>query len=232
MADQIFQKRKGIKKQKKEAFREIAPYRYLIVCEGAKTEPLYFEGIKELINAKYGDKIKVKTVKADRFDIDGTGRNTEDLVRYAIEKRKNATIPYGHVWCVFDKDSFTSQQFNNSILQANDNDIRCAWSNEAIELWFLLHFEYLNTGISREQYKKKLDEYFSIHSINNGKYEKNISNIYQILCEYGDVNKAIERAKKLCESYEMGTTPSNMKPATTVYELVEELYRYLEKGVG
>ncbi|WP_407918897.1 RloB domain-containing protein [Fusobacterium necrogenes] len=34
------------------------------------------------------------------------------------------------------------------------------WSNEAIELWFLLHFEFISTGISREQYIGKLNFYF------------------------------------------------------------------------
>jgi RloB-like protein len=102
---------------------------------------------------------------AERIEIDGTGRNTEDLVRYAINKRKSAEIPYGHVWCVFDKDSFTDKQFNNAIQKSESNDLKAAWSNEAIELWFILHFEYLNAGISREQYITKLDEYFAVFGI-------------------------------------------------------------------
>jgi hypothetical protein len=40
MADQIFKKRKGQKIKRKAAEKEIAPFRYLIVCEGEKTEPL------------------------------------------------------------------------------------------------------------------------------------------------------------------------------------------------
>jgi len=40
MAEQFFNKRKGQKKKREDACREIQPFRYLIVCEGEKTEPL------------------------------------------------------------------------------------------------------------------------------------------------------------------------------------------------
>lgn len=229
VADQFFKKRQGQKIQRKEAIKEIAPFRYLIVCEGEKTEPLYFEGIKKLINEKYGHKIVIKSVKAERIDIHGAGRNTEDLVRFAIDKRKSAEIPYGHVWCVFDKDSFTDQQFNGAIKEAEDNDIKSAWSNEAIELWFILHFEYLTSGISRELYITKLNTYFKALSINHGKYEKNLENIYEMLTNHGDVTLAIKHAKRLENSYRETDTPSIRKPATKVYALVEELLEYLKE---
>lgn len=57
MADQIFKKRQGHRKLRKIAEREIAPFRYLIVCEGEKTEPLYFEGLRNIINSKYAKKL-------------------------------------------------------------------------------------------------------------------------------------------------------------------------------
>ncbi len=166
---------------------------------------------------------------AERIEIDGTGRNTEDLVRYAINKRKSAEIPYGHVWCVFDKDSFTDKQFNNAIQKAESNDLKAAWSNEAIELWFILHFEYLNSGTTREQYITKLDEYFGVLGINGGKYEKNLENIYEILTEHGDAEMAIKNAKRLEARYDESDTPSKRKPATMGYALVEELFEYLKQ---
>lgn len=209
--------------------REIAPYRYLIVCEGSKTEPNYFEGIKQIINARHGDKIRISKINANRIEIDGTGRNTEDLVAYTMKKRRDATIPYGHVWCVFDRDAFTDQQFNRAISLCQKNNIGAAWSNEAIELWFLLHFEYLNAGITRNQYIKKLNDYFKFYEIKHGKYEKNIHEIYEILTEYGDMGQAIKYAKKLKDLNDEGTTPAKMKPATMVFELVEALFEYLEK---
>jgi len=231
MADQFFNKRKGQKKKREDAKRKIQPFRYLIVCEGEKTEPLYFEGVRKRINDKYGDKIRVEDIKAERIDIDGTGRNTEDLVRYTLERRQNAIIPYGHIWCVFDKDSFSDQQFNSAIQKCESNGLNVAWSNEAIELWFILHFEYLNTGITRQQYIEKLDYYFSHYSINEGKYEKNLENIFDVLIETGDINKAIKLAKKLDELYTCDKSPASRKPATKVYQLIEELLEYLGEGI-
>lgn len=37
--------------------RQIAPENFLIMCEGKETEPNYFNGLKQLINSKYGDKV-------------------------------------------------------------------------------------------------------------------------------------------------------------------------------
>lgn len=225
-SDDFFKQRKGNKKKRKEESKKLAPYRYLIVCEGTKTEPNYFQGIKKLIDIKYEDKV---TVKGRKFDINivGTGRNTEDLVKFTIEEIDRAKsldeLPYGNVWVVFDKDDFTDQQFNNAIAQAKKNEYRVAWSNEAIELWFLLHFEYLQSAIHRSQYIEKLNEYFGVFGL--GKYEKNLENIYDILVGFGSLEKAIANANRLRKLHdEMGMVKAaQMNPCTTVDILVEEL---------
>jgi len=163
------------------------------------------------------------------LDIQGTGRNTEDLVNFAKKQRSFSKIPYGHVWVVFDRDDFTVQQFSNAIANARKSDMGVAWSNEAIELWFLLHFEYLDASIHRYQYIDKLNDYFREYGVNKGKYEKNLGDIYEILSEYGDSNEAIQNAEKLRKFYEAQgiNNEYNMNPGTTVDELVQELLGYL-----
>ena len=54
-----------------------APANYLIVCEGKKTEPNYFNGLKKKINEKFGNKVDVLI---PNIEVKGTGRNTTDLV--------------------------------------------------------------------------------------------------------------------------------------------------------
>ena len=74
--------------------------RFLIVCEGARTEPIYFKSFrvpKEVISV----------------DIHGTGYNTISLVQRAIELRNDED--YDQVWCVFDRDIFPPQNFNAAI---------------------------------------------------------------------------------------------------------------------
>lgn len=225
-SDDLHKKNKRGRQQRKEVHIEMLPLRYLIVCEGEKTEPNYFIGLSKPIEDKFRKKNRefVKIIKSSEFknfiNIEGTGRNTESLVNLCIQLKKKATIPFGSVWVVFDKDSFPDEQFENAIKGAEENNISVAWSNEAIELWFLLHFEYLNSAITREQYSEKLDIYFSQLNINNGKYEKNLKNIYELLNQYGNSKNAIKFAKKLLDNQ---LKPSNNNPATTVFQLVEEL---------
>jgi hypothetical protein len=230
---ELFRKRKGNKKERKENIKKMAPYRYLIVCEGEKTEPNYFQGIKRRINNSYSDRIKVK----ERLDIDikGIGKNTGNLVSFVEtlldevgRMESQGVVPYGHVWIIFDKDDFPDDQFNNAIDRAEARGYHAGWSNESMELWFLLHFEFLNSGIRRNQYVEKLNEYFKRNNINKGKYEKNMSGIFDVLVQHGDVNKAIERSRDLYSRHmQQGTkSKAKMKPANTVYQLIEELGQY------
>jgi hypothetical protein len=223
--EELFKKRKGQKKQRKENALRRAPYRYLIVCEGKETEPKYFNGIKRKINAKYAQSVRVE--ERIEMEIKGTGRNTNDLVTYTEKIINRSPNPYGNVWIIFDKDSFSDSQFNSAIEQAQKLGFNAGWSNEAIELWFLLHFEYLTTGINRDQYCDKLDQHFKKEGI--GKYEKNLDNIFDLLLIHGDLGQAIKRSEQLLKMHEEnGNTYSKakMKPATTVFILVRELSQY------
>ena len=225
--DDLFRKKQRERQRRKEENRRLAPSRYLIVCEGKKTEPNYFKGIEARINSEYNSRISVDS--KIELSIDGTGRNTNDLVEYVKKLVNRSPLGYGHVWIIYDKDDFSDDQFNSSIQQAeNSCGYHVGWSNEAVELWFILHFEYLNSGISREMYCEKLSKHFE--RLGLGKYEKNRSDIFEILMKNGNVKKAIERARKLLKVHNEGciSSPAKMKPATTVYELVCELLKYIE----
>jgi hypothetical protein len=125
---------------------------------------------------------------------------------------------YNQTWVVFDKDSFKDEQFDNAIYKARANKIRVAYSNEAFELWYLLHFEYLNAGIHRKQYEGKLTKYLLF------KYEKNLEIMYEKLIKRQTT--AIKNAKMLMNEH-IGIIPSKANPSTTVYKLVIELNRFI-----
>lgn len=63
-----------------------------------------------------------------------------------------------------------------------------------------------------------------------GKYQKNMSNIFATLMEHGNPKLAIRYAKRIIKDGE-GRTPTEIAPGTKVYELVEELARYLSGEV-
>jgi RloB-like protein len=95
----------------------------LIVCEGAKTEPEYFNGFR---------------VAKDVCEIQGIGANTLSLVNEAKKIKEKGD--YSEVWCVFDRDSFPRKNIVAAITRANFLGFKCAFSNESFELWYILHF--------------------------------------------------------------------------------------------
>lgn len=127
---------KGRNEGKRQTIKKI-----LIVCEGEKTEPFYFKGFR---------------VAKDICDIKGIGANTLSLIKTAEKLRLDGD--YRETWCVFDRDSFSKASVNNAINYAAQAGIKCAFSNESFELWYVLHFCYLDTLISRHDYCEKLSE--------------------------------------------------------------------------
>ncbi|MBN1971511.1 MAG: RloB domain-containing protein [Candidatus Delongbacteria bacterium] len=191
--------------------------KYLIVCEGERTEPNYFTSLKK--------KLPKGVVE---IDIEGTGANTLSLVDIAIrlkkeqaEKAKRSTIhrPYDHVWVVFDKDDFPDVNFDNAIFRARSSKIKVAYTNEAFELWYLLHFQFHNTGISRHQYYPLLTGYI------DREYAKNSEDMYELLAEIGNEKNAIKWANALLKNSNL-QNPASSNPSTTVHRLIEELNKY------
>ena len=181
---------------------------YLIVCEGEKTEPNYF---KALVN---GRNSLVLTAT-----IEGEGANTKSLIDIAIKKRDSSPIHFDVVWAVFDKDDFVD--FNEAIAYAKSYGINTAWSNESFELWYYLHFQFLDTQISRHQYIEMLNrEIRKVYP--EFDYSKKDESMYKLLEEIGNQGQAIKNAKALEGRYE-GSDYASHNPCTTVYRLVEEL---------
>ena len=112
------------------------------------------------------------------------------------------------------------------VLNQKNPDIQyhAAWSNECIEFWFMLHFAYYTANNHRSEYKKFMNEKFQELGI--GKYEKNMDNIFETLMNGGNPKLAIRYAKRIIKNGE-GKTPAEIAPGTKVYELVEELAKYL-----
>jgi len=200
-------------KSRPVATREIRKY-FLIVCEGEKTEPNYFEALK--------NDLPVGVLSVFNIDIDGTGKNTTSLVDHALRMKDKASFHYDEVWAVFDRDSFSPTQFNTAITKAAANKIKTAWSNEAFELWYLLHFNYHDSAISRKQYKAILEREIIRITGKNFSYRKNDPAMYQLLKEIGNMQNAIRYAHRLHKSRNDQRYDTH-NPCTTVYLLVKKL---------
>jgi hypothetical protein len=177
----------------------------LIVCEGKKTEKIYFENFK-----KRGKGLIVKIAKNEKTNPVGIVEHAKTLIttEYNIDAR------FGdQVWCVFDADSNTDQEIQKAKKLAGKN-INVCLSNPSFEIWYLLHFEYLEHPINNPDLIKRLNQFIS-------GYEKNKCCYRQILDNQG---RAIDYAKQLSSFHlnqgrELHCQQSN--PLTEVYKLIE-----------
>ncbi len=217
------------KKKRRIEYLEKREDRYYIFCEGEQTEPLYFMGFKRLIeeNPIYRDLVLVH--------IEPCGAETMRVIEAAEKYVKEKHITRGHIWCVFDKDSFPAERFNGvseraATLNKGNKDLQyhVAWSNECIEFWFILHFDYYTSNNHRNYYIDYLSRKYK--ELGLGTYEKNRPDTFQILRNYGNENLAIRYAKRIIQE-NINKSPAEIAPGTMVYELVEELRKYeIESG--
>jgi len=193
---------------------------FLIICEGENTEPSYFKSFP-LGNA---------TVESY-----GLGSSKTALVKQILQLLESeADAKQKEVWVVFDFDIHPEQiakqkeDYNNAIALAEKNGLKMAYSNDSFELWFLLHYQPLDTPWTRFNYYQKLGELWNCNYEKEGKKIEFCRAIYRHLTEDTTANQgeAIVRAKKLYEEHK-SNNPADKNPCTTVYQLVQELNKYL-----
>ena len=207
-------------RNRRDKARMIQPEYHLIASEGTETEPQYFGAIQRIINSKYRDRIQLK--------VEGIGDNTVNLLMKARQYVQNNGIVFKHVWIVYDTDDFPAEnidmvaQLCEEYSAQGETIYHAVWSNQCVELWYLLHFMYMDTDIDRSRYWPKLSDW--LKNIGAGGYEKNRPDMYEVLRPYMDI--AIANAKRLDKQNE-GRKPSESAPGTKVYELVEMLRPYL-----
>lgn len=226
-SDNLFNRRKEERQKRKENIEKQRSSNWLVVCEGIQTEPNYFEGVVETINEGLEEKYKLKV------KIVGKGMNTTSLVKSVddllndIDKHKTSTIPYGKIFVVFDKDSFSSENFDAAVAMCERKGYIPLWSNQAIEYWFLLHFNYIEVKMDRKSYENKINEYFKKTGLKY-EYRKNDEKIYHRLSKYGSLEQARKNASSIHLNH-IKDTPSNSESCTTVYKFFDEVDERLQE---
>lgn len=217
--DQLFRNRKERKKaslDRRRASRALYD-RVLIVCEGSKTEPAYFQDLIDDFRLSTANVVVDKTI----------GSSPKTVVKRAVSAYKDAKkqgLPFDRVYCVFDKDrhgnsysealSRIPQILPKGVFQAIPS-IPC------FEYWLLLHFVYTRKsfyGSSRSPCDEVIDELMK-----EGRYPgyaKNTRGVFAFLRSHLDTAKQNAR-RALCE---VGSSGSD-DPSTHVHRLVEYLER-------
>lgn len=131
-------------KTRRDKPKKIQPEYHLIVSEGTNTEPAYFEAIRDIINGQYREKVQL--------DIWGEGNNTIYLFEKAKRRAEESPNGYRHVWVIYDTDDFPAEHVDKVVALCRENstaerEYHAIWSNQCIELWYLLHFSYLESDL-------------------------------------------------------------------------------------
>jgi hypothetical protein len=189
---------------------------FLIVSEGVNTEVSYFQQFK-LPN------VRVVPI--------GTGYNTISLVEKAIELAAEPKYVGFEVWCVFDKDSFPNERFNEAVRLAILHFGRVAYSNQAFEYWLILHFEDHQGGaMDRKLYDLKINQYLAPHKLfYDGNGSKKVDkDFFELMLAKDPKNgksrqmNAITRAQNIFKQY-THQSPATEESSTTVFQLIEAI---------
>ncbi len=222
-SDDLFHKRKARSNEenkRRKASRK--PYdRVLIVCEGEKTEPFYFEELRENYE-----------LDTANIEIDGSGGSSPiNVVTYAqelFEKDKLTGEIYNKIYCVFDRDSHTSydeailkvKQINRT-LKKEDKDSEVTFSSStsipSFEYWLLLHFTPTTKPYERAGRKSAGDLVIDDLRKYLPNYKKTQKGIFQHSTTDGTLDHAMAHSKRI---YASAKQSGHQNPSTNIHELV------------
>jgi len=182
----------------------------MIVCEGEKTEPFYFEGARK----HYG-------LSSANIEIVQAGGDPLSIARRAIQKL-NDDRELDRAYCVFDRDTHTTfdealRLISEHRLSANRR-LFAAYSIPCFEIWLLLHFAYSTAPYSPGGGRSAAANVLHALQQRWPEYNKGRTDAFEALATRMD--KAFENARKLMRH---NASAVSANPATTIHELVEYL---------
>ncbi|MBN1330249.1 MAG: RloB domain-containing protein [Candidatus Heimdallarchaeota archaeon] len=186
----------------------------LLICEGQKTERIYFGRYRARNNG-----LEILTPKTNVTD-------PKNLVKFALSQIKKYGIDFQYgdqVWCVFDADKNTLQNISDANKLAQKNNINLCLSNPCFELWYLLHYIYYDQKISTVDLLETLTKYI-LNYTKSKDYFDNLAN---------NRNNAIKNAIRLNKKHsdlgiELLSLASN--PSTLVVQIVQNILEIFSKN--
>ncbi|NDV60595.1 RloB family protein [Bacteroides sp. 519] len=228
-------------------------YTFIVFCEDQVSESIYIKCFET-------ENIKINTITNQKSMFDNVMRTLDYCRNNDILKKNNDAYYLDadsiEIWCVFDRDtshdgtitdaskmSLEDLAFDESIQLAQRNGINVAWSNDAFELWILLHLEDVDPCDTQTHHRTyyynrltdlfanlenppqdlvKLMQYVTLSYKKDLKREKHFPNIVlPIITPY--ISVAVERAKNLQEFHDVNTSHCEKKPCTLMHHLIESI---------
>lgn len=182
--------------------------RILIVCEGARTEPDYINGLDRYFRNAAIEVECVPAIGVPLTVVSYAARRKEQAEKYA-RKQSDDFLKFDTVWCVVDVDEHP--HLNEARQLARAREIELAISNPCFELWLLLHFREPPGARHRHDLCQQMREHIPA-------YDKKP----QFTQFVDGVEAACRRAERLDLDAENENEPGR-NPTTGVYRLVASL---------
>jgi len=210
--DALFHKRKA-RRTKDLARRKAsrAPYaKVLIVCEGRKTEPNYFTGLRDDYR-----------LNSANVEITGEGDSTPEGVlafaRARYQQEQTAGDPFDTVFCVFDKDDHAG--YSRALARLSSirprGVFRAIASVPAFEYWLLLHYEYSTRPYRTRPGRTAAEQVLADLKKHFPQYRKGDRDIFRVLRERLETAK--QHAARSLRAAERSNTDN---PSTKAHQLV------------
>jgi hypothetical protein len=193
--------------------------RYLIVCEGEKTEVQYFHALCDDL------KIPPQNVRVYH---DGSAPCSVLLhAKKLYQASKTSGDAYDRVFCVFDKDAHPS--FQDTVNQLTAPSLKKSFASiisvPCFEYWLLLHFKKTNKPFCAAGKKSVGDQTVAALREYLPKYEKNTA-VYALVREH--TGQAIKHA----QGFQKEAREAHENPSTMVHELVLALQTLAQHRAG
>ena len=132
--------------QRKLEFRDASLF--VIACEGAVTEPKYFNGLKEKLHAS-----RIRVLILQRLD---ASRSSPEAIKGMMNNfvRLESLRDGDQLWLVIDRDSWPIKTISEVAQDCHQKGYFLAVSNPCFEFWLLLHFE--DVANQAEERKKEI----------------------------------------------------------------------------
>ncbi len=202
---ETYKRRKGSKEPRKSI---------LIVCEGSKIEPIYFNLLRS--------NLRLAMVEVE---IVGEGAAAITVVDRAIELREErkrlaktsvGRTAYDVVYCVIDVEAPKAESLSRAVNKARNNKLEVVLSNTCFEYWYILHFRKTSAPFDTSRDAK------SALRREHPAYCESDTTIFDVV--YPKTAEAIKHSKEvLKERHNDAEDLSDCNPSTHVHRIVEYL---------
>ena len=186
----------------------------LIISEGSKTEPIYFNALKKNLRLAMVD---VEIVGEGVAPITVVDRAVElRAERKLVAKTSLTKAAYELVYCAIDVEAPKAESLSRAVNKARDNRLEVILSNPCFEYWYILHFKKTGAPFSTSQDAK------STLRKEHPAYSESDTTIFDVV--YPSTSDAIKRSKEvLNEQHNDAEDLSDCNPSTHVHKIVEYL---------